>query len=477
MKKVICLLLAATILLSLCACSGGKKMKFKENVLYAGFGRADITPTISTPLGGYDSTDQRMSDRTLDSLYATCIAFTSNGETFLLLSLDAVRSHKDWTKQVREKIQNELHVPASNVMIVSTHTHSAPNTNSSHAAMGAYIQLYVEGCFNAAKAAMGDRAEATMYAGSVMTENMTFVRHYKMQDGTVAGPNFGDFSSGIAGHVGNNDPEMILYKLARKDKKDIVLMNFQAHPTLTGGATVNDISADYVGICRDKIEKDADVHFAFFLGACGNQTPNSYDAAENNTMPYADQLPSADRNYVSYGTALALYALDLLPNLTQTEGKQGIQTTSSIVTCATNKQGSDKLFEAREVVDVWEANGRDAGNAKAKEYGFASVYEAAGILGQQDNPDTYDVEVYATRIGDLCFVNAPYEMFSENALYIKANTPELTMVMTQSNHAWGYITDATAFEYKCYENFGGTFAQGSGEKLAEEMVNLLNGIK
>ena len=63
-------------------------------------------------------------------------------------------------------------------------------------------------------------------------------------------------------------------------------------------------------------------------------------------------------------------------------------------------------------------------------------------------------------------------MFSENSLYIKENTPELTMVMTQSNHAWGYITDKAAFEYKCYENFGGTFAPGCGELLAEEMVRL-----
>lgn len=478
MKKIVSLLLAGVLTLGLCACDGGgKEPKFEAGVLYAGFGRADITPKISTPLGGYDSTDQRMSDRTLDNLYVTCIAFTDGDQTMLLFSADAVRSKDAWTDQVRARVESELGVPGTNMMIVSTHTHSAPNTNSSHSAMSEYTMLYVDACVQAAKDAMADRAKATMSAGSVMTESMTFVRHYQMNDGTVSGPNFGSAESGYAGHVGRNDPEMILYKLDREEKKDIVLMNFQAHPTMTGGATVTDLSSDYIGICRDKIEKDADVLFAFYLGACGNQTPNSYIVEENNVMPYADQLGMTDRTYISYGTALALYALDLLPALTPVEGAAGIETTSTVVTCNTNKQGSDKLLQAQEVVDIWETSGRDAGNAKAREYGFASVYEASGILGQQDNPPTYDVEVYATRIGGMYFVNAPYEMFSENALYIKENTPDNTMVMTQSNHAWGYITDKTAFTYKCYENFGGTFAEGSGELLAENMVNLIKSLQ
>ena len=472
MKRLICLILASLLTTTLCAC-GGKDSGFKKGVLYTGFGRADITPVMSTPLGGYDSSDHRMSGVVLDNLYATCIAFTQDDETMLLFTMDAVRSKQSWTDQVRAKLEEELGVPGKNIIITSTHTHSAPNTNSNHASMGSYTALYINGCVEAAKAAMKDRKETTMYAGSTMTESMTFVRHYVMADGTIAGPNFGNQNQAFVGHVGDNDPEMILYKLERKGGKSILMMNFQAHPTLTGGAEITDISADYVGVVRDILEKEADVHFAYFLGACGNQTPNSFNGYENNVMPYADQLSSSDRSYYTYGQALALYAKDLLPNLTQVETDGGIQTTTSVVTCKTNKQNVDKIVEAQEVVAVWEAQGREAGNALAKKYGFASVYEANGALGQLDNPDTYDVEVCASRIGSMYFVNAPYEMFSENALYIKENTPELTMVMTQSNHAWGYITDAKAFEYKCYENFGGSFAMGSGEQLAEEMVKLI----
>ena len=88
-------------------------------------------------------------------------------------------------------------------------------------------------------------------------------------------------------------------------------------------------------------------------------------------------------------------------------------------------------------------------------------------------PDSNDIEVCATRIGGMYFVNAPYEMFAENALFIKENAPANTMIMTQSNGSWGYITDAKAFEYKCYENFAFRFCKGAGEELAQTMVDLL----
>lgn len=476
MKKLLCLGLAMIMMLSMVACGGEKGPQFESGVLYAGFGRAVINPQLPTPLGGYDSNDLRMHDRILDDLMATCVALTDGEETFLMISADAVRSKQSWTDAVRQKITQEFGIPGTHVMLMASHSHSAPNTNSQNAVMGAYTNIFVDGCVEAARQALADRAKATMYQGSVMTENMTFVRHYLMNDGSVSGPNFGSASSGYKGHVGRNDPEMILVKLEREgeDKKPILMMNFQAHTTMTGGAEKLDISADYVGICRDYLEENEGVLFAYYLGACGNQTPNSYIPQENNVMPFAGQLPTSDRDYISYGTALGLYAQQLLPNLTKVEHKSGIQTASKVVTLPTDKnQSTERVNDALAVKAAWDAQGRDAGNALARQKGFASVYEANGVLGIDDLPDSNDIEVCATRVGGMYFVNAPYEMFSENALYIKENAPKGTMVITQSNHAWGYITDKKAFEYKCYENFGFNFCAGAGEELAQTMVDLL----
>ena len=476
MKRILCAILAMVLVLSLAACGGEKGPSFEAGVLYAGYGRAVINPKMSTPLGGYDSNDMRMHVSIIDDLMATCVALTDGDQSFLMISTDAVRSKGTWTDAVRAKVTEEYGIPGENVMLMASHSHSAPNTNSKNPAMAEYEKIFVDGCMEAVRLAMADRAKATMYQGSVQTEHMTFVRHYEMNDGTVAGPNFGTWASGIKGHVGRNDPEMILVKFEREgdDKKPILMMNFQAHTTMTGGAEKLDISADYVGVCRTYLEENADVLFAYYLGACGNQPPNSNIPQENNQMPFAGQLPTGDRDYISYGTALGLYAQQALPNLTKVEHKPGIQTTTKVVTLPTNKnQPMDRVNDAAVVVDVWNSQGRDAGNAKAQELGFASVYEANGMMNLGDLPDSNDIQVWATRVGSLYFVNAPYEMFSENALFIKENTPANTMVITQSNEAWGYITDKKAHEYKCYENFGFNFCPGAGEELAQTMVDLL----
>ena len=447
--------------------------------LHAGFGRTDITPVQPTPLGGYGQSQNRLHTAVIDPLYATCIAFTDGDETILLFTVDAVRSHGPWTDAIHSAITAAYGIPAGNVQIVSTHSHAAPDTLSNLPVVTeAYTRIYIDGLLAAAKQAMEDRSEVKLYCGSAATDHLTFVRHILMNDGSVAGPNFGRWASGVKDYAVKNDPEMLLLKLERVNKKDILMMNFQAHATLTGGFDKTDVSADYIGVCRKKLEEETGMHFAFFLGACGNQTPNSFIPEDNEIMPYSDRLTNTERNYISYGTALAYYALDLLPNLKELPGS-GIKTTTQIINVKTNRNPNpDRLADAHAVVDEWKAIDRSAGNRLARKLGFDSVYEASALLGQDSLPESRDIIVHATRIGGLQFVNAPYEMFSTNSLYIKNNAPgAFTMVFTQSNQAWGYITDRQAHEYKCYENFGGSFAPGSGELLAENMVQMLGEIQ
>lgn len=454
---------------------------FSDGRLYAGFGRADISPVHPTPLGGYGQSQNRLHTTLLDKLYATCIAFSDGGQTFLLFTVDAVRSHGPWTDALRDTLTATYGIPAGNVQIVSTHSHSAPDTLSNLPVLkDAYAAIYMNGLLDAAKQAMEDRSAVSLSCGSLMTDHLTFVRHIRMNDGSVAGPNFGTWSSGVKEYVVENDPQLLLVRLERADKgkQDILLMNFQAHATLTGGFDKTDISADYIGVCRKKLEETTGMQVAFFLGACGNQTPNSFIPTDNEIMPYAHKLPDTGRTCDNYGTALAYYALDLLPTLQPLPGTQ-IRTTARTVNVKTCKHTAPtRLADARAVVEVWKAEDRKAGNKLARSLGFDSVYEANAMLGRDSLPESRDIHLHATRIGGLNFVNVPYEMFSTNSLYIKANAPgAFTMVFTQSNQAWGYITDRNAHDYKCYENFGGGFAPGSGELLAENLVEMLGQVQ
>ena len=59
-------------------------------MIKVGYARADITPDIPVPLGGYDNPENRMSSGVNHRIYATCIAFTDkNGNKTMKGNVDA----------------------------------------------------------------------------------------------------------------------------------------------------------------------------------------------------------------------------------------------------------------------------------------------------------------------------------------------------------------------------------------------------
>ena len=91
-------------------------------------------------LGGYGDTN-RISTGFLDYLYCTCIAMSDGDETVLLFKQDLVRSYEPWVEKARVLITAATGIPADHIMICSTHTHSAPETNSNDAATATYLEL------------------------------------------------------------------------------------------------------------------------------------------------------------------------------------------------------------------------------------------------------------------------------------------------------------------------------------------------
>ena len=96
--------------------------------------------------------------------------------------------------------------------------------------------------------------------------------HYKMNDGTYYGSNFGRPENGYQDYAMEKNLKLLLVKADREgDKKYVLLMNFGGHPAKIGGSTMKNISADYVGSTRFALEYDSGMLFAFYQAAGGNQ--------------------------------------------------------------------------------------------------------------------------------------------------------------------------------------------------------------
>ncbi len=465
MKKILCIALVVMMTLSLCACSAaGDK---KADGLQVGYAREKLDTSLPIPLDGYGNSEKRISTGTLDPLCVTCVAFKEGEETVLLITVDQLSQKGALVSQARSDISSATGIPENKIMISFTHSHSTPDVNGSGEGLAKYMESYWIGVSKAAEDAIADMAPAKLYYTKTETENLNFVRHYIMNDGTIAGSNFGSKDSGYKDHATFNDPDMLLMKIEREEKKDILMMNWGAHPCLTGGMSETYISADFVGSCRVAVERDSDMLFAFYNGAAGNQNCGTHVPGEEEHT-----------NYIEHGELLCKTALEALDDMQPLEGT-AIKTQQVFFEANVCHEDEDKGKEAAQVQAIWETTkDRAAANALAVQLGLTSVYHANAVLGRPNRPQTRKMELDVISIGNWGIVFAPYEMFTNNSRYIKDNSPfDITMIFTLSNENYYYIPTVEAFEYGCYESYVAYFGRGEAERTADQILTMLKDLK
>jgi len=430
MKRFISILLVFIMVLALCACGEKKEQAAAPKLegLNIGFGRMDITPEYPIGLHGYGSVNARISTGVHTPIMATCVAITYGEETVLLYTVDIIGLRSTLVDKYRPAVSKATGIPERNILACGTHTHSGPSPDSD--TTGKYWdETFVNGMVEAGKAALADRSPATLKAGSTMVEGMNFVRHYVTEQGKVIGDNFGSVSQDgkKIDHTTKADGEMQLIQVIREGKKDIVMVNWQGHAktastnaTAEGRAMRSLLSADYIGTCRNFLEENHGVLFAFFLGASGNLNVNSDLAYEMTNCPTHSD---------AFGQKLGMIIMETLPKLT------------------------------------------DRGQPELK---HASVDHMA----KQHSGTEVPFEIGTAMLGDIAFVTAPYEMFDTEGMYVKDNSPcEITFVMTVANGHAGYMPSDYAHEYNnCYEVRSGRYQRGTAEACAETMVNQLNAL-
>ena len=475
MKRIICLLLVLTMTCALVACGGGEKSKKNAweglEGLHIGYGKAAYTPENGTPMGGYGASMSRLSTGKRSDLYLICLAVTDGENVFLLYAMDACTMADVWVERARARVSNATGIPENQIIICSTHTHSAPDlgiTPESEPAMQNAYDNSLQAAEDAALAALKDLAPTTVSAATVETEGMAFVRHFILTDGSYAGDNFGNWNQGMPKEYAlENDPQMVLAKFEREGANDILLMNFQVHPCMESGIDITTFSADVVGRTRDYLTEQTGMDVIYFTGSAGNQntvTKILKDAHSMDSFAYAEKLGN--------------YAIAALENMTPVEGDNVAISHYDYTGDVWKSTDPVQIEHAKEVSKLFNAEGREAATPLAKQYGFASVYHANAIITHSDMDPTRTMELNAFNIGGLGLVTAPYEMFSLQGKYIKTNSPfAFTIVCSMAGPHNGYIPSQEAYDYGCYESQTAYYVSGTAEIVADKYVELLGQVK
>ena len=448
-----------------------------------GYGRVDITPTESVPLGGYGSSLNRMSWVVRDPIFASCIAVTDKaGNTVLLTSMDLISANPKIVDLARETIEKLLGIPGTNVMIAGTHTHASVDTYVDVPQIRKYIDDVGGKLIPAAAAiAMADRRPAKLYMGETEPEGMNFVRHYKANptDGTEPfyfGDNHNDYKlnkdlvQNHSEHVSEIYRKMHIVKFERENDKDILFVNWRAHVTQASNMIWHVLSADFVGDTRKIVEDKTDYYFTYFQGAAGNVNSSSRIEREMRT--------SVSKESVAYSQALSDIIIKGAQNLRYVEPAD-IKVTRTMFEGRVNHTKDHLAEKAAEISKFFRESGdRPAANQMARDLGLHSVYEASAVAAHANMPQTKTIELDAVRMGDLALVTAPNELFDVFSVVVEGKAPyEKVLTLGYCNSSAGYIPSAFGYEYGCYESDTTIFAPGTLEDVEEACLEMLNKLK
>lgn len=471
MKRLLTFFLVTIMILSLCACGNSAPGEETPTGLHVGFGRENVMPdTITNAHLGGDDDPFRKATGMLDYLTVTCIALKDgNGEPVLVYSIDFNNSKDNWVAPIRTAISEEIGIAENRILIAATHTHSGVSMSYEWNGLGQYKSKVQSAMTKAAQTALADLGICELYYGNTDAGDLLNVRHYRMADGTVKSSGLSVDQPDIVEHPAEEDGELQVIRFDREEgKKDVVLVCFNPHTTFNGNVKKTELSADFPGPLRDYIEAQGDYQAAYFIGDGGNQAPTSYLSSEDHGF----------NDYKSYGQELGRRVIEMLPGLTKSEST-ALSLNSRTFTGKSNKEKLDLLPQAKEIVAVHEAQGREASYELAASYGIYQHVEAYAIVRRARAEETLSMNLAVMALGDqLSMLFAPYEMVSESGSAIRANTPyDMTFLATCANGGLGYLPSLAACEYGCYESYTTKFAPGTAEDLVEEYLDMLTKLK
>ena len=446
-----------------------------------GYSSLCIDPTVQKdiPLSGYGNSADRLSTEIQESLYASATAMTdADGNTVILITCDLQRPQEEITDLIRKSICAATGVPFENIILSASHSHSTPDLYSSNPLITEYKTLLYNRFTQAAIQAMANRVPSGIQTGGVDNAQtpdgyqLNFVRHYKYQDAhgnwQYCGDNFGTIpdakhrTADIFFHAAQGDHSVGLIRFDRGSEKDVVMCNFAAHPTMTGGSSKTVISADYVGPLRDYVQTNSGCHFVFVQGAAGNMNPVSRVVAESKYER---------AHYLDYGQALGAIVMENLSNMEQ-QDTGTIRTEHYVYAANVHKHDKQELERAQIVSNTYYTLGTDAEQQELlAQYGFTSIYHANSVVAKNKLGETENLELNVIAIGkSIAFFTAPGELWAETALKIKQDSAfARTFTVGYSNGDWKYFPDGEAAD-GTYENYEFFYCRFSLPKTTQDMI-------
>jgi hypothetical protein len=430
--------------------------------LQAGLAEVEITPPLGYRMDGYFT--ERLSTGVKDPLMAKALVFQQGTTRTALVVCDLLGVPQTLTREVRARAAARTGIPAENIAVTATHTHTGPLFSGERARIfselaaakyGAdplarinYVDTLRDRLVDVIVAANAAVSPAILEFVAAREDRISFNRRYHLNDGTVA-TNPGVSNPKIVGPAGPVDADLP-FLLITKEKIPVgSLTVFAMHLDTVGGT---EYSADYAGQLSNELRREFGDKFIsmFGTGTCGNINHIDVSGARR----YSARL---------IGEQLAVSMLSMRQR--EPVASAALAAASGRITLPLRKVSDTQLTAAR-------ANAPKVGT---KDLSFLAQVETVTTLDLASRGPALDAEVQVFRLNrDMAIVLLPGEIFVELGLAIKQASPfKHTLVIELSNDNPAYIPTEKAFKEGGYETVNSRIEPGGGEQLVAEALRLL----
>ncbi len=441
-----------------------------------GFARVCINPPYDSPIVGYYQ--ERRVKGILDDLYVRAVAFDNSEKKALVMTIDVCLLPQIFYDRFKEAINKATGVDKDAIYINCSHTHTGPLVGKDFASENESSQSYNEflvSCMrDCAVYALNDLHESEMGYAQSEAKNISFVRRYRMKDGSVL-TNPGVKNENIDHALGTPNETVKLVKITRKDADDIFIVNFGTHADSVGGEY---ISNDYIGKVCETLERAVpNTKCIFLLGAQGdvnhvNVNPTDGESAISKID--FDSVPRSIKHAEHMGRIIAGAVLSVCSITDKIEGEE-ISYGSKEVKLPSHQE-NDRLEEARRISELYHSGRTDELPYKEMEL-TTVVAEAERIILLENGPTEYSFFLSALKIGGCTFAGIGGEAFTEIGNRInEASTSPATIVTCLTNSAGGYIPTRIAYEEGGYEARSSSLKPGGDDIVVNGMIELLKDI-
>lgn len=408
------------------------------NELFAAFGEADITPKLGSYITGWIY-PLRPAETIMDPIKAHACLLKSGKDSILILSLDILSISISDSNDLRKRISCSTGIPASNIMVAATHSHTGPAV--AHLPITPSDRDYVEFMKNKvnemAKELICQLVPAMLGSGCGFEGRISFNRRFIKNNGIVTT------------HPSHENPELVCAEGPIDPQLGVVcvrdmdnhamgyLINFACHPCFYGG--LNIISANYPGSIsrRMKALEGEKCVVVFLNGACG-------DIHHDNPLN-----SEYKRDMEDMGIILADKSYQLATRANYVN-KIKLKASTTISVVPLRKLSAKEVSQAKQQLK----GEKIKINPRWQRFGPDQVY-AESILELDKKyslSSTLKFEIQALAIGNTVFVAIPAEFFVQNGMKIKTQScMKPTYIVTCANGMIGYVGTRDAYKRGGYE--------------------------